>query len=35
MPGIGFETIMRFRWAELKEWHKAAAGVYKTMRGID
>jgi hypothetical protein len=35
MPSIGFDTVLRFSWAELKEWHKAAFEVYKEMRGID
>jgi hypothetical protein len=34
-PAIGFETVMRFRWRELKAWHEAALEVYKNMRGID
>jgi len=35
MPAIGFETVMGFTWAELKEWHGAAIGVYKRLRGVD
>jgi hypothetical protein len=35
MPSIGYNTVMRFSWMALKEWHKAAFEVYKNMRGID
>jgi len=35
MLGIGFNTVMDFTWAELKEWHGAAIEVYKNLRGIE
>jgi len=34
MPSIGFDAVMNFTWAELKEWHAAAIDVYKSMRGM-
>jgi hypothetical protein len=35
MPSVGFETVMSFTWAELKEWHEAAFEVYKNLRGMN
>jgi len=35
MPAIGFDTVMEFTWAELKEWHGAAVEVYKKLRGVE
>ena len=34
MPGMSYETVMSFRWLELKAWHKIAIDTYKTMKGI-
>jgi hypothetical protein len=34
MPAIGYETVMRFNWPELKSWHEIAVQTVKAMRGI-
>jgi len=34
MPALGFETAMRFRWRELREWHSAAGKVRASLRGL-
>jgi len=35
MPALGFNTVMEFTRAELREWHGAAIDVYRKRRGTE
>ena len=35
MPAIGYDTVMKFHWPELKAWHNVAIDTYKAMKGIE
>jgi len=35
MPGLSFDVVMNFTWAEIKAWHGAATETWKKLRGIE
>nr|DAN39743.1 MAG TPA: hypothetical protein [Caudoviricetes sp.] len=34
MPSLPYDTILNFKWKELKKWHTAAIRNFKVINGV-